>query len=77
MADEEDEEIVEQEPEKTPEEKIEELKLQLQRGEIGPFKFDLAFSKEWAILKPPLEEDGNVRLKRQNTRGGLTAEDVY
>lgn len=73
MASPEEEEIEEPpEPEKTPEETIEALKLALQNGEIGPFKFDMAFSKEWAIIKPQDDDAGNPgRLKRQQTRGEL------
>lgn len=75
MADEaEGEEEEEKVPELTNEEKVEQLKEMLERGEMGPAQFDGAFQSLWRKIKDvdtAAAEMARVNLRSTSMRGSM------
>ena len=59
------------EPEKTPEEKIQLLKEQLENGEMGPAQFDVKYQSVWMEIKA--NEGMMVRDERRGQRGSIVS----
>ena len=65
---EEGEDIVDEEPEieRTPLEKIEDLKMMLREGEMGPAQFDVAYQAVWMKIKADEGLVANAHATRFN-----------